>query len=103
MVSVRGTSRFRFIYQHVNRNRWEGTFPTNTGKLGCANGTGCSCTDANADGSNYSDVYKLFLADFFIAQVFHPSHKFQLINRQPVLNAPGDGSIGRAAFSKRSD
>ena len=70
MVLDPGKSKFQVLYEQVDRSRWEGTFPSDTGKLGCANGTGCSCTDANADGSNYSDAYKLFLTDFFVAQVY---------------------------------
>jgi len=50
------------------RSRWEGTFPSN-GAQGCPSGQDCSCTDANVTGSNYSEVYTLFLNDFFFAQV----------------------------------
>lgn len=93
MVLGPGKSRFRVLYQQVNRSRWEGTLPGDTGNLGCANGTGCSCTDANADGSGYNDAYKLFLTDYFVAQVCQQSD-FNLSYRRPVLKAPGDGSIG---------
>lgn len=68
MVSVLGTSLFKNFHEY-NRSRWLGTFPTDTGELGCAGGVDCSCTDANANSSEYSDVYKNFLSDFFVAQV----------------------------------
>jgi|SRR5277367_2600431 len=58
----------------VNRSRWEGTYDGTVGTkvvgtLGCPGGVGCSCTDANANASDYSDEYKKFLSDFYIAQV----------------------------------
>lgn len=56
------------------RSRWEGTYggevgTTNKGAPGCATGSNCSCTEANANATEYDDGYKTFLSDFFIAQV----------------------------------
>jgi len=55
------------------RSRWEGTYSGSVGTvangLGCAGGVGCSCTNANANSSDYSKTYKEFLSDFYIAQV----------------------------------
>ena len=71
--SERGTSTI--IHRvTVNRSRWEGTYDgtvgtTVVGTPGCPGGVGCSCTDANANASDYSDEYKKFLSDFYIAQV----------------------------------
>ena len=65
----------------VNRNRWEGTYDGTVGTAvvgtpGCPGNVGCSCTPANANASDYSDEYKKFLSDFYIAQVKHTCHRF---------------------------
>lgn len=94
MVSVLGKPKLWIILKSLNRSRWEGTFPTNTGIQGCANGTDCSCIDANANASDYSDVYKLFLNNFFVSQVTSLKYRLTLF-RQRALRVPGDGSIGK--------
>ena len=69
----KGISQLYAVYKLVYRSRWEGTYSGNAGTVangpGCATGVGCSCSEANANSSDYSDTYKQFLSDFFIAQV----------------------------------
>jgi glucan 1,3-beta-glucosidase len=54
--------------------RWEGTYDTGNSstsilKPQCPDGTLCSCDQANADPSNYSNAYKQWLLEFAIAQM----------------------------------
>jgi hypothetical protein len=62
-----GKSDFN-LFLTCYRSRWEGTFPS-SGEQGCPSGQGCSCTEANVTGPDYSEVYTLFLNNFFFAQV----------------------------------
>jgi glucan 1,3-beta-glucosidase len=60
--------------QHLNGvnagSRWEGTFGEATGTPWCpTQDEQCSCELANADPSEYTDEYKLFLKTFAIAQM----------------------------------
>ena len=71
--SERGISIIKYRVT-VNRSRWEGTYDGTVGTSvvgtpGCPGSVDCSCTDANANASAYSDEYKRFLSDFYIAQV----------------------------------
>ncbi|KAL7266206.1 hypothetical protein RUND412_011257 [Rhizina undulata] len=55
-------------------SRWEGTLNTTDPttewlKPTCPNGIGCSCEEANADPSTYSDEYRQFLKTFAEAQM----------------------------------
>ncbi|KAB2580965.1 putative glucan 1,3-beta-glucosidase D [Lasiodiplodia theobromae] len=67
--------------QYINNvgwgTRWEGTY--NTGDTGTSvltptcptdNNPICSCNNANADPSDYSDTYKQFLLHFALAQIY---------------------------------
>jgi hypothetical protein len=79
------------------RSRWEGTYDgnfgtSNPGIPGCANSANCSCTQANANVTDYSDSYKKFLSDYFIAQVILLIQ--ELTCSGLALNVLGDGSIG---------
>jgi len=66
-----------------HRSRWEGTYSgsvgtSNAGVPGCATGANCSCVEPNANASAYTDIYKDFLTDFYIAQV--PDRLYFLLN-----------------------
>ena len=94
MVWAQGIPLSKAVFK-LFRSRWLGTFPTNTGELGCAGGVDCSCTDANANASEYSDVYKTFLSDFFIAQVIILQSELYLMFRRVALSVHGDGFTGK--------
>jgi hypothetical protein len=79
----------------MNRSRWEGTFPS-AGTQGCADGKGCSCLHANANASDYSDAYILFLNTFFMAQVKYINDISTNDSRPRLLQVPGDGFIGKS-------
>jgi hypothetical protein len=61
------------ILTSLARSRWEGTYSGTKGTTaagpGCAGGN-CTCAPANADSLDYGNVYKEFLSDFYIAQVY---------------------------------
>jgi len=81
----------------MKRSRWEGTFPSDTGIQGCANGKECSCVAANSSSSEYNDAYKLFLNAFFLAQVTNLELCI-ILNMSIRYRAGkfrGDGFIGR--------
>ncbi|KAL4736835.1 glycoside hydrolase superfamily [Aspergillus similis] len=52
--------------------RWEGTYSEDDSTMYCptADQRTCSCTEANADPSEYSDDYKLFLKTYAEAQMY---------------------------------
>lgn len=85
---------FRLTY--VVRSRWEGTYSGTKGTTaagpGCAGGN-CTCAPANADSLDYSDVYKEFLSDFYIAQVCSRKTKTDR-NRLAAFKLLGVGFIG---------
>jgi hypothetical protein len=89
-------SSLRFRLTGVARSRWEGTYSGTKGTTaagpGCAGGN-CTCAPANADSSDYSDVYKEFLSDFYIAQVCPLKTKTDW-NRRAVFKLLGVGFIG---------
>ena len=79
--SERGISIIKYRVT-VDRSRWEGTYDgtvgtTVVGTPGCPGSVDCSCTDANANASAYSDEYKKFLSDFYIAQVCRLCHRLR--------------------------
>ena len=96
---------FKAVYKLVYRSRWEGTYSgrvgTAAGGPGCATGVGCSCSQANANSSDYSDTYKQFLSNFYIAQVNSSAISFTF--RQLALNVLGDGFIGNSTAQSFSD
>ncbi|BFZ59700.1 hypothetical protein YB2330_000715 [Saitoella coloradoensis] len=57
---------------NVNQGtRWEGTYATNGVNVteSCPTGVNCTCTPANADPSDYADIYSQFLSQFAQAQM----------------------------------
>jgi hypothetical protein len=87
------SARFRLT---VSRSRWEGTYSGTKGTTvagpGCAGGN-CTCAPANADSLDYSDVYKEFLSDFYIAQVHSRQSKTDRY-RLAAFRLLGVGFIG---------